>query len=513
MVERADLVVIGAGLGGLAAAVTAAGLGRSVLVLEQQTLPGGYATCFQRGPYRFDASLHALNGLAPGGGVDDVYRELGIWDRVRLHRLDPLYLIRLPDRDVVAHADPFRYESELIRAFPGEADGIRSYLDEVLAAYRDSRRLQEDAAAGRAMTADEFVATHPALMRLTGETWAETIGRHVRDARAQVVLGALWGYAGLPPSQLSAIMGATMAAGYGEHGGWYPEGGSGALSWALERVLHERGGQVRYSQPVTGLELRDGRVAAVVTAEGLRVETDVVVSNASAPTTMLQLVGREHLPADYVERVEAPAPSYTTFAVYLGLGRDVFAGHGLPHEVLVNPSYDVDAHWRASRSGDWSRAAFAVTDYTHVDPGCAPAGEAAVVVSLATDWDYADVWGTGGDLTGYHANPRYLEVKERVADAVVDLADRAIPGLAGAVRFREASTPLTNWAYTANPRGAIEGYENTPANSGLGWLPQATPIANLFLAGAWTNTGGQNPAIGSGVAAAKLAVGAATPVS
>ncbi len=149
MAEHVDAVVIGAGLGGLAAAVTLAGHGRKVVVLEQHTVPGGYAQCFQRGPYRFDVSLHALDGLAPGGGMDHLYRELDTWDRLRLHRLDPLYQLRLPDRQVTAHADWYRYESELIGHFPAEAVGIRGYLDETFAAYRDSRRMAEDQAAGR----------------------------------------------------------------------------------------------------------------------------------------------------------------------------------------------------------------------------------------------------------------------------------------------------------------------------------------------------------------------------
>ena len=127
---------------------------------------------------------------------------------------------------------------------------------------------------------------------------------------------------------------------------------------------------------------------------------------------------------------------------------------------------------------------------------------------LATEatWDNQDTWGTGGDLTDYQQNPRYLQAKQQLADTLIARADAAVPGLADAIEVQEASTPLTNFRYTRNPRGAIEGYENTPENSGLGWLPQQTPIRNLFLAGAWTNTGGQNPAIGSGVAAARLAL-------
>ena len=212
MVERFDAVVIGAGLGGLAAGVTLAGSGRKVVVLEQHTVPGGYAQCFQRGPYRFDISLHALGGLAPGGGVDVLYRDLGIWDRLRLHRLDPLYRLRLPDREVIAHADWYRYESELISHFPAEATGIRAYLDEMLAAYRDARRMEEDEAAGRAPAISDFPERYPALVRISSETWEQMTARHVADARTRAALAALWSYFGLPPSRCAALAGALGSA-------------------------------------------------------------------------------------------------------------------------------------------------------------------------------------------------------------------------------------------------------------------------------------------------------------
>ncbi len=506
MAERVDAVVIGGGLGGLAAGVTLAGGAHKVVVLEQHTVPGGYAQCFQRGPYRFDVSLHALNGLAPGGGLDHIYRDLGIWDLLRLHRLDPLYQLRMPGRDVIAHADLYRYESELIGYVPAEAAGIRAYLDEVLAAYRDIRRMEEDQAAGRMPAPADFPARYPALTRISGETWEQMMSRHVADARARSVLAAMWGYTGLPPSRCAALTGATLTAGYHEHGGWYPEGGSGAVSSALAQVLRQRGGEIRYGVLATGIQLSHERAVAVTTSDGQRLAAEVFISNASAPTTMLEMIGRDHLPADYVARVANPVPSYTVFNVYLGLRRDVFAEQGLAHELFYRGSFSTEEARAAARRGDWHKAAVGITDYTRVDPGCAPAGHAAVVLATVAAWDYGDTWGTGGDLTDYHQNPRYLQIKKQMADALIARADAAVPGLAEAIEFREASTPLTNFRYTRNPRGAIAGYENSPENSGLGGLPQQTPVRNLFLAGAWTNSGGQNPAIASGAAAARLAM-------
>ena len=513
MPQRAKVVVIGAGVGGLAAAATLAGAGLDVTVLEAQATPGGYATSFQRGPYRFDTALHALNGLVPGGGYDDMYRALGILDRLRLRRLDPIYRMQWPGGTLDAHADLFRYERELIEHFPGQRDGIRGYLDEALAAYRDARRIAEDRAAGERPTLEEVITRYPALARISGETWEQVLARHITDPEARGALAALWGYAGLPPSRLSGLFG-TGLVGYHEHGAWYPEGGARALSDALVASLRERGGDIRYDRRVTGIELGDDdHATGVLTADGQRLPADVVVSNASAPGTVLQLLGRDRLPAEYVARVESPRSGYTTFSVYLGLDRDVFGEHGLPHELFVTGSADPDEQHAAALRGDWERSGLMVTDYTRVDPGCAPPGHGTVVISALAAWDYEDTWGTGGDLADYTQNFRYQQVKERVANTLVAVADRAVPGLAAAIEVREASTPLTNHRYTANPGGAIEGYENTPENSGLGWLGAATPVRNLFLAGAWTTAGGMNPCMQSGMTAARLALRRGLPVA
>ena len=504
MSDRVDTVVIGAGLGGLAAGVTLAGAGRSVVVLEQQAGPGGYAQGFTRGRYRFDASLHALGGLAPGGGFDTLYEALGISGLLSLRRLDPLYRLRLPGMEIVAHADWFRYESELIDRFPAEADGIRSYLDEVLAVQHDSRRMQEDESAHHGPAMEEFRRRYPAVMRITDETWDQMMARHVTDHRLRTVLGGLWGYVGLPPASCSALIGAGVTGSYHEYGAWYPAGGSQALTDALVRLLRERGGTLLLSELVTSMQWHDGHAVSVTTSDGLRLEADSFISNASAPFTMLDLVGRERLPAAYAQRIASPAPSYATFAVYLGLNRDIFAEHGLDHELILAGSDDASSSWDACQRGDWDHAATTVTDYTGVDPGCAPHGHGAVVLTTPAAWEYADTWGTGGDLAGYHGNQRYLDIKEAVTDSLVARAARELPGLDGAISYLEASTPLTNFDYTRNPFGAIEGYENSPANSGPGWLPQETPVPNLYLAGAWTTAGGMNAAMASGTRAAAL---------
>ena len=96
MSEPYDVIVIGAGLGGLAAAARLARARKRVLVLEHHSVPGGYAHEFRRGKYRFEVALHALDGAGPGGWGYDALRATGVYDRLHLHRMDPFYLYRAP---------------------------------------------------------------------------------------------------------------------------------------------------------------------------------------------------------------------------------------------------------------------------------------------------------------------------------------------------------------------------------------------------------------------------------
>ncbi|MEI6289686.1 MAG: FAD-dependent oxidoreductase [Chloroflexota bacterium] len=118
--EKFDVVIIGAGLGGLGAAGYLAKAGRKVLVLEHNPVPGGYAQEFRRGKYRFEASLHAIDGVGPGGWAYPILKDLEVLGNVFYQQLDPYYTACYPEHTIIAHADPLEYEAELIRHFPHE---------------------------------------------------------------------------------------------------------------------------------------------------------------------------------------------------------------------------------------------------------------------------------------------------------------------------------------------------------------------------------------------------------
>ncbi|MBC8497129.1 MAG: FAD-dependent oxidoreductase [Chloroflexi bacterium] len=506
--QKCDAIIIGAGLGGLSSAAYLAKAGKKVLVLEHHTIPGGYAQEFRRDKYRFKAALHALDGVAPGGWLHSILSELEVFDRVNFTRLDPFYTAQFPKHKISVPADPFAYEEELIRQFPDQADGIRKLIDAMVKVYYDVRRLTMDTELGRRPPTTEMPARYPHILGAMTQNWGAYLGQYVSDPQAQAVINTLLAYYGLPSSTLNAATFIVPWVSYHFFCAFYPEGGSMTLSRALEATIKKYGGDVRYRQTVNRIEIQDGKAVAVETEKGLRVEADVIVSNANAPDTMLNFVGREYLSPEYVRKVESALerPAASSLVVYLGLERDLAAEGWTDHEFFTFNGYDDEASFDVIMKGRFEEADVGIAYYNHADPTCAPEGCSVVTLITLASWDYGNQWGTGGDLTNYSKNPQYLELKEDAGDKLIQVAEKHIPGLRDAIKYKEVATPLTNYRYTRNPGGSIYGSEQSVDNMYIKRLNAKTPISNLFMTGAWVFGGGMSAAMISGRGTARMAL-------
>ncbi len=473
-----DVIVVGGGLGGLSAATHLAVGGLDVLLLEQHHKVGGCASSFSRGEFRFDVSLEAMAGGAPGSTIGDLIDKAGIRDDIELITIPNLFRCVLPGIDFTMPASYDGAIAALSQEFPEESDNIEAFLARAHRVHMDILQMQEHYRNGP-LGSIGLMAGFPFyqfnLITCIASTLQEVLDEHFENEQLKAILAQFWFYLGPPPDSVWAPIFMLVNDSYLSEGAFHIRGSSQALSNAYEARIRELGGEVRTGARVQAIGLDQGEVHSVTIDSGETFTTRYVVSNADPYQTYFELIGEEHTPPRTAKTIRGMRPSNSFVGVYLGL--DVEASHwGIEdHEIFVNTSLDCTAMFDAMMASDFDQGMLSATFYSNLgDDFYAPPGKSVLVLRAYSD---ADQWSR--DPAEYEAQ------KQRMADQLLDVAERAItPGLRQHIVVQETITPLALWTFTLNEGGVPYGWEFTTDQSLR--IPNETEIPGLFLAGAWS---------------------------
>jgi len=479
MTRKFDVVVIGAGLGGLSAATMLAHHGRSVLLLERHNVPGGYATSFVRGRYEFEVALHELSGIGPPekrGATFHYLEEIGVAERVEFLQVDSLFRAVFPDLDVTLPVGREPYTEALCELFPHEAVGIRRFLDRVFDLGRDFGRVVR--ARGK-VKPWAMPLTHPHFFRYLPTRWGDVLNRDVTDPMARALMSQYWGYVGAGPAEISFLFHAVTLAAYVLRGAAFPAGRSQALSAAFLDRFFEAGGEARFGCGAKRILTRSGRATGVVTDADEEIEAKWVVSNADPIRTCHELVGMDHVPSTFMAGLQSSEVAPSTVNVYMGVACPPEQLGLTEHEIFLNSDADFDRHAAATRRIGPPEG-MAVTCYNAVYPEISPPGTSMVVL---TALNYGAPW--------LELPPeQYVDTKNRMADAMIGWAEKIAPGLRAHTEVVEVSTPLTNMRFAGATGGSIYGFTQPPRDNMVWRMSSRGPVDNLVFAGAWTRPGG-----------------------
>jgi phytoene dehydrogenase-like protein len=478
-------VIIGAGLGGLVCGAYLAKQGIPVTVVEQHSVPGGYATSFDRagGKYTFEVSLHGTS--INNNSSARILSEIDVLDKIDVVELPEVYRLKTPRLDIsVPQRNPEDYIQMLTRHFPAEAEGIRRFVEEMLGLAEEVDKLHRKK--GKFFK-PIFPLQYSKMWNVRNKTLADLIADYVEDPELKDVLGALWGYYGLPPSKISGFYYANATGGYLKNGSYYIKQRSQDLSDALAAVIEDNSGNVLYDTEVQKILVKDDAVEGVALSDSRTLPARAVVSNASALATFKEMLPREAVSADYLKELEGYKPSISSFLVWLGVNQEL-KGKIKAFSTHVSSGNGPEADYQACLQGDIENGYFSVCVFDNIFDGYSSPGTSTLQLLFLCGyepWRKFESHYKAGDKTEYNRE------KQRWARILIQRVEReVIPGLSAMIEVQEAATPLTNRRYTGNTEGAIYGFEQSMDNAFMNRIKNKTPIKGLYLASAWGNPGG-----------------------
>lgn len=485
-----DAVVVGAGNGGLTAALSLARNGLQTLLVEKHNIPGGCATSFLRGRFEFEVALHQLSGLGRAenpGPLRTFLQGLGVLDKVEWVEMENLYRVVVPGQlDVTLKADREEMVNALVARFPKEEQGIRGFVDllynffyQVIQAFflRDKEASKEK---------------YPLVAKYALKTTEEVFNQYFKDPALKLALGVYWPYMGLPPSRLSFIDFASLLFSYLEWKPYHIKGGSQALSNAILEMFLQAGGKVLFNTKVSEILVKEGRVIGVRLEDDRVVRTDYVVSNASTVSTYTELIDPSCVPREQIEILGGSNIGPSAFTMFLGMDKT-------PEELGINeatifvcPHLDMDLMWSSMKQVETDEDGIIISTYNVSDPDASPPGTSQIAIASLK---YGEAW--------LSVPPeQYYDTKYRCAQAILDRVEKIFPGFINHIEEMEIATPLTHFRYLGTPGGAIYGFDQYVKDSNM-FVPPVSPIKGLYFAGAWAGSGGFQPTLMSGGTAAK----------
>jgi phytoene dehydrogenase-like protein len=503
-----DVVVIGAGMGGLTAAAMLSKAGYSVAVVDAANQAGGYLAGFHRNKFRFDTAIHWLNQCNTGGIINTVFETIGT-DYPKAICQKRIKRFTGDHHNYLLTDNPDELKLELQQKFPHEKEGIERF-------FKDAKQLGHQmntwGSNVRAMETFRFSEKPQYLfktirfilpfikhIRFTGEEGLKKgLNRYFKDEKLQSIFCT-------EPDLLSCLVPIGWA--YYKDFQNPPKGGGQAFPEWLEHVVKSYGNDTFYHSRVTKIKLEDNTAKGVeIDCRGTKYEvaSRYVIAACDVETLYEKMLPPASVPQNFKERLRNASLYGSSFTVSVALDckpEDL----GFAEEAIHITKQNISRKEQTAANPETTELIILAPSYR--DATMAPAGQGTITIFMPAEIEQHDYWKTERDPAGnYIRGEAYNKFKNELAEVLFKrVEEKVAPNLRKHILFFEVATPFTHQRYTGNKNGTMMGARPGKENMKAKVAHYRTPVKNLLLSGHWAELGGGVPiAVKSGFNAALL---------
>lgn len=471
--DHYDMIIIGAGLSGLASGLMwlKNTTGMKTLIIEKNSYPGGYSTAYEKGGYVFETSQ-----LFPD--IVDILEYLGI--DLPLKRYEKNFMRRVVvDGDNVTEyqipAGSENFTRYLIEKFPDDAEKISALMEYSVDLFKQVRKLKANA------TLKDNLATPfkaPKVIANLNRTYSGLLDKFkITNPKLREVMETFTSFSGVPSDRASAIL-ATGAMLSSMTRCFRPYGFFDEYPAKLAERFQSLGGEMLFNAEAEKIEVKDGAVAGVIIkGETALIPADKVITTIDPMLAMHQLVGDEHLPEKYVQKLKNTIMSPSSFNVALGLDDKIDLTKldlDYPYNVVSTGQGTAEKLFNAFLAGNHGFS----KDCFHAAVICPSltTGAKNTITIRSTPWAL-----NGWKELRESNYEKYRAEKEKWADFLIDIAEKYfIPDLKKHIVVKDIATPATYARFSGSPTGSIYDIASLVTQFGPKRLPMTTPIQNLY---------------------------------
>ena len=482
--EDQSIIIIGAGIAGLAAGCYGRMNGYQTKIFESHNQPGGLCTSWTRKGYTFDGCIHWLVGTNPTSAMNSAYRELGALQQRRIVNHEEFFRVTHPSgKTLILYSDANRLEQHLLELDPLDATLIKEFCAAIRAFSKMDPSLGNPK---EGMGLSDMLKMLPLLpllgkMKKYGSLTIHEYAKKFRDPLMRDLFTRVFPSDDFPI--LVFIM--TMAWQHGANAG-YPVGGSLEFSKSIEKRYRDLGGELHYGTRVAKILVENNRAVGIRLENGEEYRAARIVSAADGFSTIFKMLDGKYV--DDNQRLW-----YDQHHIFQPL---VIASFGVKKDLSATPH---QVNFILDEPMDLAGEKQNILGYKHYtyDPTLAPAGKSVVEMMIGTSYEF---WK---DIA--EDSERYEAEKQTVAIKSMEFIERHIPGFKDSVEVVDIATPLTFEKFTGNWKGNPEGWTMTKDDfsktmRGEKLISDTLPgLSNFYMIGQWTTPGGGiPPAVTSG---------------